>query len=48
LGDHRHLVALALNGRFTAVAQLVGAFGRHKDESKLAIDARTYSILFSL
>jgi hypothetical protein len=38
LGDDNHFSALALNARFGPGVQLVGAFSRDENKTKLAID----------
>ncbi len=38
LGDDDYLFAFALNSRFGPGMQLVGAFRRHQDVAKLAVD----------
>ena len=39
LGNYDYLLTFALNARFGPAMQLVGAFSRHQDVAKFAVDA---------
>ena len=48
LGHDDEFQAFALNSRLCSGDQLVGAFGRHQDEAKLAVDALWKLHVFNL